>query len=842
MTVPRVQRIHEGGVPLVGAHRVQWQRGEPIEGGRLLRRLTRSAEKAVGIMEARGAGSVGIQVAPEPVLVTFDGGHRDVLLVADWFDTHPAASCELDASSPDTDGDFVLDHEELAGWEVIIRSVIPVDPDDEEAESGLDAVSQGAIASLPWYADSDLDGVEDGVEKRHAANPASADSDGDGFTDAEEIDTGGITTRESDPPTVEVEKRGDGFVIRLYCTGKWSFCLDPVLERVFKVRLKVTDNAGVAGIRVWLGEAGMQDDGPGTSRAPGRAVDPLAALIHIHGSGGSPLDASTASALDKGTLGIKAGDARDVHNGLPTDVWIDLDVSRKLRLDFTKLSTARSVLNGDLFDMFGEFTMYIEAADVAGNIGQGEVTFDSALNLLLTYLNSAINALADFLDAIIDAVKQLAMLYVDFVIKPLINMYLSAAALLYPFIEYFVTILEVVGYFEFQAFWDHDMTQSMFGAVLGLLRQWNLITFTIDFDSIMSWVTDSVKSLVDPILDQIPKSLPELLALLPFSSGSSDNLTSLFKDYFATGDPGNGPLLLLFLFEVVVRGALVLPKLVPSPSFLLSFLGSALIGAVIGAIGSKVVDSIFEPSLATAITGRDGALDTSLSIVSIFAGPAATGFLMGEILSDGGDADATHRGVVADILRHSLLMLLTTIVCLVGALTLAPLPVCIVLLIKESAYIRSSTGTGPMVAVTALGWWAFVYEIAVRFTGHVNLAEISSPAIDWMLRVAIAIVGAYLVLGIASIQTTVDAVKGDKVEAILGAIAVVLMISSIFVKDPAWAYLITGFAMLISGMALGKAWYDGERNGLADESTFAKSILAIMTLLDVAGVISLSTK
>ena len=231
MAVPRVQRIHEGGVPLVGAHRVQWQRGEPIEGGRLLRRLTRSAEEA------------------------------DVLA--------PAASCELDASSPDTDGDFVLDHEELAGWEVIIRSVIPVDPDDEEAESGLDAVSQGAIASLPWYADSDLDGVEDGVEKRHAANPASADSDGDGFTDSEEIDTGGITTRESDPPSVEVEKRGNGFVIRLYCTGKWSFCLDPVLERVFKVRLKVTDNAGVAGIRVWLGEAGMQDDGPGTSRAPG---------------------------------------------------------------------------------------------------------------------------------------------------------------------------------------------------------------------------------------------------------------------------------------------------------------------------------------------------------------------------------------------------------------------------------------------------------------------------------------------------------------------------------------------------------------------------------------------
>ena len=342
----------------MGAHRVQWQRGEPIEVGSLLRRLTRSAEKADadtlsttdplsidsdadGLYDAPIGGSYGEdqngngRYDPPTTVSTLiaqqdpdETTHVDPVWRACWSTAKaapsaaPAASCELDASSPDTDGDFVLDHEELAGWEVIIRSVIPVDPDDEEAESGLDAVSQGAIASLPWYADSDLDGVEDGVEKRHAANPASADSDGDGFTDAEEIDTGGITTRESDPPSVEVEKRGSGFVIRLYCTGKWSFCLDPVLERVFKVRLQVTDNAGVADTRVWLGEAGMQDDGPGTSRAPGRAVDPLAALIHTHGSGGSPLDASTASALDKGTLGIKAGRARDVHNGLPTDVWM----------------------------------------------------------------------------------------------------------------------------------------------------------------------------------------------------------------------------------------------------------------------------------------------------------------------------------------------------------------------------------------------------------------------------------------------------------------------------------------------------------------------------------------
>ena len=568
MAVPRVQRIHEGGVPLVGAHRVQWQRGEPIEGGHLLRRLTWSAEKA------------------------------DVLAA-------PAASCELDASSPDTDGDFVLDHEELAGWEVIIRSVIPVDPDDEEAESGLAAVSQGAIASLPWYADSDLDGVEDGVEKRHAANPASADSDGDGFTDSEEIDTGGITTRESDPPSVEVEKRGDGFVIRLYCTGKWSFCLDPVLERVFKVRLKVTDNAGVADTRVWLGEAGMRDDGPGTSRAPGRAVDPLAALIHTHRSGGSPLDASTASALDKGTLGIKAGGVRDVHNGLPTDVWIDLDVSRKLRLDFTKLSTARSVLNGDLFDMFGEFTMYIEAADVAGNIGQGEVTFDSALNLLLTYLNSAINALADFLDAIIDAVKQLAMLYVDFVIKPLINMYLSAATLLYPFIEYFVSILEAIAYLDLGAFWNHEFTQEMFGAVLGLLRQWNLITFTIDVDTIIDWVASSVQGVIDSVLGALPTdgfgfvaSLSDMLSF-SFDAAFLDNLWGALR-----GDVSTLPSMMVMMALVVVRVIAVLPKLVPGPGALVS----AFVGAAIGAVTSTVVPTILGPLLDSADNALGGAL------------------------------------------------------------------------------------------------------------------------------------------------------------------------------------------------------------------------------------------
>ena len=152
MAVPLVQRLHEPGASLVGAHWVQWQRGEPIKGGRLLRRLTRSAEEvdadtlsttdplsidsdADGLYDAPIGGSYGEdqngngRYDPPTTVSTLiaqqdpdETTHVDPVWRACWSTAKaapsaaPAASCELDASSPDTDGDFVLDHEELAGW------------------------------------------------------------------------------------------------------------------------------------------------------------------------------------------------------------------------------------------------------------------------------------------------------------------------------------------------------------------------------------------------------------------------------------------------------------------------------------------------------------------------------------------------------------------------------------------------------------------------------------------------------------------------------------------------------------------------------------------------------
>ena len=156
-------------------------------------------------------------------------------------------------------------------------------------------------------------------------------------------------------------------------------------DREFQVRLNISDNSGVAATKVWLGEPGLDEGAPGASRAPTCAVDPLAAAIAYanRGSGAQSLDSATATALAKGNLDIVGMDMSTLKQGLPQDTWIDLDVSKKLRLDFTKLSTARKIINGDLFDMFGAYTMYIEASDVAGNIGDGEVNFTSAMELVL---------------------------------------------------------------------------------------------------------------------------------------------------------------------------------------------------------------------------------------------------------------------------------------------------------------------------------------------------------------------------------------------------------------------------------------------------------------------------
>ena len=87
----------------------------------------------------------------------------------------------------------------------------------------------------------------------------------------------------------------------------------------------------------------------------------------------------------------------------------------------------------------------------AREIGHGEVEFTSALELILSCVNAHVDVISAGLDRLSGAVKSLAMLFVDFVIKPLVDMYRSAAAMPYPFIEYFVTSLESIVHLTFHA-------------------------------------------------------------------------------------------------------------------------------------------------------------------------------------------------------------------------------------------------------------------------------------------------------------------------------------------------------------------------------------------------------
>lgn len=82
--VPRLVRLHHRGATLEGTHALQAARGDSLDLDTAIRRLTDLAASASHPSIARSAGE-----PPEQQLVTFDGAHRDLMLIADWFDTHP---------------------------------------------------------------------------------------------------------------------------------------------------------------------------------------------------------------------------------------------------------------------------------------------------------------------------------------------------------------------------------------------------------------------------------------------------------------------------------------------------------------------------------------------------------------------------------------------------------------------------------------------------------------------------------------------------------------------------------------------------------------------------------
>jgi len=94
----------------------------------------------------------------------------------------------------DSDGDGISDRDEVLGW------TLTLDPDGWAAflaDGGAITVGGTAaphatveqhVTSDPRFADSDGDGVDDGVERASQSDPRKWDSDGDGLTDREEIE------------------------------------------------------------------------------------------------------------------------------------------------------------------------------------------------------------------------------------------------------------------------------------------------------------------------------------------------------------------------------------------------------------------------------------------------------------------------------------------------------------------------------------------------------------------------------------------------------------------------------------------------------------------------------
>lgn len=126
---------------------------------------------------------------------------------------HPEVSGSVEDPTLDSDGDDLLDSEEVSGWPTAAGKTYVTDPlnadtdgdglaDGEEAGS-IDVVpTQGSVyagITDPTTADSDEDVLDDASELDGDFNPWAADSDSDGLDDMAEIEFG------SDPLTPDVD-------------------------------------------------------------------------------------------------------------------------------------------------------------------------------------------------------------------------------------------------------------------------------------------------------------------------------------------------------------------------------------------------------------------------------------------------------------------------------------------------------------------------------------------------------------------------------------------------------------------------------------------------------------
>jgi len=86
----------------------------------------------------------------------------------------------------DADGDGLVNYQETEGWDIIVYG-LSTTPAVCVSECDQAIPTTVHVTSDPFIADTDFDGLLDGVEKTMETNPDNEDTDNDGLTDAQEI-------------------------------------------------------------------------------------------------------------------------------------------------------------------------------------------------------------------------------------------------------------------------------------------------------------------------------------------------------------------------------------------------------------------------------------------------------------------------------------------------------------------------------------------------------------------------------------------------------------------------------------------------------------------------------
>nr|AIF18035.1 OmpA domain-containing protein [uncultured marine group II/III euryarchaeote KM3_80_G12] len=573
------------------------------------------------------------------------------------------SGCELDADNPDTDLDGALDGIELEGWRVDIHTVRFTD------SGSIDAAALGPLwatrwtDSSPWVNDSDADGVNDGDELRWRADPRREDTDGDHLDDGwEAANNGSLTVRDGQPPRIDADKSSLSFDISIHRDGRQIY-----LVRAFSARLRISDPAGVASSNIW-----MAPDGSSNTHSK----------LNVHQSvtdavGLSPYISGAIAASIRDSVHRSRDSQIQIERGLVTNLIWDGRLTSRVEIDVESgADAAGSIVRGvgdyvagavgidvdeasrsDLLDQFGGWNLYITASDSNGNLGRGSIEFESLAETIVDAVTVVWESLvelfdrfrawaADVLEAALEWIKEKAMWLVDEIIKPLIEMYLSAAALLYPWIEYVVVIIEIFAYGDVMAFWNHPFTQAAFGSVLSLLREWNLLTFTESPDGIIGWIGSSLTSFTDTLISQLPDSLDEFakmaIGILPLAANLLEGISTAIFELMGPEVPTSAIALMLMMMFVAIRAGMALPKALPLPTALLTAILfgiiTLLVASVLETIVGSLIEKVDEVYPAGGIGGRAEkgyTLDNLGASLALVIGPGSFGLALGWLIGSG---------------------------------------------------------------------------------------------------------------------------------------------------------------------------------------------------------------